>query len=250
MAWKYWNSAPVPTLETATLDVIAAQHAPAASVGMNSQRLTGLAKGAAATDAANLTQSSVLSPSYARLAGVSGNPRETYPFYAATGNLTPSSGTMTLVLCPVLPGDVITNVGFVSGTTGVTFGSSGYHWWTALYTNALAFVAQSADQTNTALANSTAYMLALSGGGAPYTVPSNTYSVYVAVMVNTGTGGSPVMCTLRGPSMSTAQGEGSGSLFPTGLAYCGTNGTSLGATAPSGTITMTPNGNVCYMGIS
>jgi hypothetical protein len=35
-----------PTLETGTLDVIASLHAPAAAVGMNSQKITGLAKGA------------------------------------------------------------------------------------------------------------------------------------------------------------------------------------------------------------
>lgn len=41
-----------PTVQTSTLDVIAADHPPVAAVGMNAQKLTGLANGSAATDAA------------------------------------------------------------------------------------------------------------------------------------------------------------------------------------------------------
>lgn len=48
------------TLETATLDVIASLHPPAASVGMNGQRLTGLATPVNATDASTLAMARVL----------------------------------------------------------------------------------------------------------------------------------------------------------------------------------------------
>lgn len=45
-----------PTVETGTLDVIAADHPPAGAVALNSQKITGLAAGVAATDAANVGQ--------------------------------------------------------------------------------------------------------------------------------------------------------------------------------------------------
>lgn len=45
-----------PTIRTATLDVIAADHPPAAAVALNAQRITGLADGVAATDAAAFGQ--------------------------------------------------------------------------------------------------------------------------------------------------------------------------------------------------
>ena len=45
-----------PTIETATLDVIAADHPPAAAVAMNSKKITGLADGSAAQDAAAFGQ--------------------------------------------------------------------------------------------------------------------------------------------------------------------------------------------------
>jgi hypothetical protein len=189
------------------------------------------------------------SPSVARYSSVAGNPRETFPFWGATGNQSVSGGVMYLSLLPVAPGDVISNVGFVSGTTGATFGSSGYHWWTALYSNAGTFIAQSADQTNTSLAFDTAYMLSL-GTGAPYTVPGNVTYLYAAVMINTGTGGSPTQPTIRGPSQVAPLIAGSTSLWPTANIASATNGSSLGATAPSGTITLTASVNYMYLGAS
>ena len=45
-----------PTIKTATLDVIAADHPPAAAVAMNSKKITGLADGSAAQDAAAFGQ--------------------------------------------------------------------------------------------------------------------------------------------------------------------------------------------------
>lgn len=44
------GSATDPTIATATLDVIAADHPPAAAVAMNAKKITGIANGAAATD--------------------------------------------------------------------------------------------------------------------------------------------------------------------------------------------------------
>lgn len=45
-----------PTVETGTLDVIASLHAPVASVGMNSQKITAVAGGSASTDVATVGQ--------------------------------------------------------------------------------------------------------------------------------------------------------------------------------------------------
>lgn len=45
-----------PTIATGTLDVIAADHPPAAAVAMNAQKVTGLANGTAGTDAAAFGQ--------------------------------------------------------------------------------------------------------------------------------------------------------------------------------------------------
>ena len=239
-----------PTLETATLDVIAADHPPAANWSNNSHKITALAKGTSSADAAIVGQSSVYSSSVARYSGASGQaPRETLPYWAASANQTCSAGIMFVALLPVCPGDVISNIGFVSGTTGATFGSSGYHWWTALYDNTATFVAQSADQTNTAIASSHAYMLAL-GTGAPYTVGSGVTYLYAAVMVNTGTGGSPVQPTLRGPSQNAALVDATTSLWPTAAIASAINGSSLGATAPSGTITLSASGDLMYLGAS
>lgn len=50
------GTAAAPTVATGTLDVIATDHAPAAAVALNSQKITGLANGTAATDAAAFGQ--------------------------------------------------------------------------------------------------------------------------------------------------------------------------------------------------
>lgn len=50
------GTASAPTIETATLDEIAALHPPAAAVAMNGKKITGLANGAAGTDAAAFGQ--------------------------------------------------------------------------------------------------------------------------------------------------------------------------------------------------
>lgn len=54
------GTAAAPTIRTNTLDVIATQHPPAAAVGMNSQKITSLANGTAATDGAAFGQIPVI----------------------------------------------------------------------------------------------------------------------------------------------------------------------------------------------
>jgi hypothetical protein len=50
------GTAAAPTIETGTLDQIAALHPPAAAVAMNGQKITGQAAGTASTDSANVGQ--------------------------------------------------------------------------------------------------------------------------------------------------------------------------------------------------
>ncbi len=110
-----------------------------------------------------------------------------------------------------------------------------------------ALIAQTSDQGNAAIAGASAHLLAL-GTGAPYTVPSGTWEMLVGLMVNVGSGGSPVMPNARGVSMNAAQVDSTTGLFTTSRQYCATNGTSLGATAPAGPLTLTVNANLPYIG--
>ena len=59
-----------PTVATATLDVIAAQHPPAASVAMNSQKLTSLANGSASGDSVPLSQVKAITAAMGQSGGV------------------------------------------------------------------------------------------------------------------------------------------------------------------------------------
>lgn len=79
-------------------------------------------------------------------------------------------------------GDLVTNLTFVSATTGA---GTPTNWWFALYSNAStpALIAQTADQTSTAWAANTVKTLALS---APYTVTASGI-YYASIMVKATT---------------------------------------------------------------
>lgn len=85
------GTATAPTIATGTLDVIAAQHAPAASVAMNAKKITGLANGSAATDAA----------AYGQLAGVAIT-RGPYSFTYATAGLSAGVAIYTPTIGDIL----------------------------------------------------------------------------------------------------------------------------------------------------
>jgi hypothetical protein len=190
----------------------------------------------------------------AKYAAVTGQgPRETVPFHDAANNLSPlTSGVMQTAVLPVFPGDQITNLGFVTGSTPAVFGTSGWHWWTALYDATGAnLIGQSADQLNAALSAGAAKPLALvaaSGFTIPYVVPAGVFALLAGVMINVGTGGSPAMPSLRGVTLNAAQTDSATSLFPTSLVYAATSGSSLGATAPAAPLTLTASGNLVYLG--
>lgn len=61
------GTAAAPTIATATLDVIAADHPPVAAVGMNAQKITSQAPGTASTDGASFGQLTAFMPTGAVL---------------------------------------------------------------------------------------------------------------------------------------------------------------------------------------
>ena len=148
-----------------------------------------------------------------------------------TGAITPTSGVEHLQAVPLLAGDVITNISLVSNTA-LTMGSNADgHLWFSLRTATGSLILQTADQGGAATwAANTWKTLALSGG--PYTVPQ-TALYYVGAMQNIGTGGAPVIANLKGNTISSVIFGGGNTGQPAGQkAFCGTAGSSLGASAP------------------
>ena len=86
-----------PEIATATLDVIATDHPPAAAWSNNAKKITGLANGSASTDAAAFGQL----PVRAHYAGVTSNPPGTSSTSAVmaglAGTITPSASGVVLV---------------------------------------------------------------------------------------------------------------------------------------------------------
>lgn len=89
----------------------------------------------------------------------------------------PTSGTLFLVRCEVIPGETITNINVSSGTTA---GASLTHRWAALYDTALAKLGVSADDTSASWAASTPQAYALTTA---YVVPQGVYAVYAGLVV-------------------------------------------------------------------
>lgn len=100
-----------------------------------------------------------------------------------TGSAALADGIMTAVRLPLVQGDVVTNLTFVSGTA--TSGTEA-NWWYALYDTASTpnLIAQTADQTTGDFAASTAKTLALSSA---YTV-AKTGVYWAAIMVHCSAG--------------------------------------------------------------
>lgn len=100
-----------------------------------------------------------------------------------TGSGALADGVMTAVRLPLVAGDTVTNLTFVSGTA--TSGTEA-NWWFALYdtSSTPALLAQTADQTTGDFAASTVKTLALSTA---YTV-TKTGMYWAAVMVHCSAG--------------------------------------------------------------
>lgn len=168
-------------------------------------------------------------------------PRESIPWYAASGStLTMTSGQMLMAVIPVMPGDVISKLGFVTGTTAAVTPTN---WWVALYTaGGTSLIAQSATQGTGAIPANTRQLLNL-GTGAPYTVPAGTYALLGAVMVAAAT-----VPTFRGFGGQAVLMGGTNDLFTGSTVYAATNGSALTTAAPAGPLTLAVASNLLYLG--
>jgi hypothetical protein len=93
-----------------------------------------------------------------------------------------TSGTLRLQAIFLRAGQKVTNISFMSGSTGAT---SPTHWWFALYDAARNLKASTSDQTSTAWAANTLKTVALSS---PYTVPTTgLYYVGICMVASTAT---------------------------------------------------------------
>lgn len=205
-------------------------------IAMGSNKITGLAAGAAPTDAAQIQQAADQAEYY--LNGAPTFMRYNMLRRSAGGNLSALTTQVMLSAAILLyAGDVVTNLTFMSGATAA---GTPTNWWFALYdTQATpALIAQSADQTTGAWAADTAKTLALS---APYTVPT-TGIYYAAIMVKATT-----PPTLIGASV---QADASGAVVTGQKVLARTSGSALAATAPATIAAPTTVGTVPYVVIT
>jgi hypothetical protein len=149
-----------------------------------------------------------------------------------TGNLSAlTTQVMFSVALPLEAGDLVTSLTFVSATTAA---GTPTNYWVALYSPALALLAQSADQESAAWAANTAKTIALA---TPQLI--TTAGVYYAALMVKAT----TVPTLVGIALHNAVEAGNiGSLGFKVLAQ--TSGSSLVATAPATIATPTTVANV------
>lgn len=145
---------------------------------------------------------------------------------------------MTSVAIPLLAGDKVTNISFVSGATAA---GTPTNWWFALYDTSAtpALIAQTADQLTAAWAADTVKTLALSTA---YTV-TTTGVYYAAIMVKATT-----VPTLDGATLGRA--AASGALLSGQKVLAQNSGSALTTTAPATIATPTTQAVVPWVGIS
>jgi hypothetical protein len=139
-----------------------------------------------------------------------------YDSASDTGNVALTTQVMTSTPIMLAAGDVITNLTFVSGATGA---GTPTNWWFALYDTSAtpALIAQTADQTSTAWAASTAKTLPLSSA---YTVPKT--GVYWAAVMSKATTVPTLLGAVAAPPIVSGERK-----------MAQTSGSSLAATAPA-----------------
>lgn len=155
--------------------------------------------------------------------------------YLASNASALTTQVMTSVALPLIAGDVVTNLTFLSGATAA---GTPTNWWFALYdtSGTPALIAQTADQLTAAWAANTAVTLPLSTA---YTV-ANSGVYYAAVMVKATT-----VPTLAGVTAEAAAANGAiVAGFPV-LAQ--TSGSSLTTTAPATIATPTTVTTIPYV---
>lgn len=146
-------------------------------------------------------------------------------------------------------GAVLSKLAFWYGSTAFVPGStSGFHWYYALYTPALALACYTADFTNTVPSINRYDERAITkdaaaGTIASYTVPASGI-YYIDVMFAIGTGGAPAVPTLRGQNTGlaglAAGGDNSGNGLARMKSMAFTHGTTL-TYPPPATITTRTN---------
>ena len=200
-----------PTLVTATLDQIAALHPAVASVGMNSEKLTNLLAGVAATDGANYGQVLAAEPPW--MPSDSGWLAWNFdPASAYVLNTIPAGNTIYLMRINIRQPMSITNVilYLVTVASGLTSGEN----YAGLLSSSGTLLGVTADQTSAwETGGGTYHVMALAGG--PYTV--SPPFVWVPFVWNGGTG--PTLAEIHadqatlnnvGTSVSTARAATNG----------------------------------------
>jgi len=134
-----------------------------------------------------------------------------------------STGVMTSVSIPLLAGQKVTNISFVSATTAA---GTPTHWWFGLYSAAAtpALIAQTADQLTGAWAANTVKTVALA---APVTI-STAGTYWLAVMVAATTPPTLLSAPVFAAGLLNASG-----LLSTDKALAVTSGSALTGTAPA-----------------
>jgi hypothetical protein len=151
----------------------------------------------------------------------------------STSNFTAlTSGVAYAAQIPVYAGDMITKVAFRTGGQAAVTPT---HWWVALYNSSGTLLAQSADQTTTAIG---AYSLVNVSLSAVQTIVSNSY-VYAVIMVTAAT-----VPSLIGMSGGTYNG------FLSSINMAETFGSALTATAPSTITSSTATGSLALCALT
>lgn len=153
---------------------------------------------------------------------------ETIPATFATTATALTSGTLDLAAIHLGTGTLVSQIGFVTGSTAATGPT---HWWGVLVDQNLVVRAVTADQTSTAIGASTWF--ALNFGAAYTTTYSGLY--YLGLMIAVGTT-MPTLVGAASPNAALVTGTGAQSLKLGGSSSTGqTTAPALGAavTAPS-----------------
>lgn len=169
--------------------------------------------------------------------------RETMPRDAAnalTVGLPGTTGIYHADAVLLYAGDIITNI---TVRWGGTSANTPTHWWFALYdTQATpALIAQTADQTTTAITTATTTTLAL-GSPAPYTVPVTGLYYVMEMVVATAT---PTLVGRGLASIAVSTGLVTGQKFP---ALAG--GSGLTTTAPGTLVGATGSAVQAYVALT
>lgn len=162
------------------------------------QKITSLANGSAATDAAAYGQLLATPPYYYLMP--TGAIAETFSRIAGAASAALTSGVLELTAIPLLTGTTVTDITFLTGSTAAVTPT---HWWYGLYDNNLNQLAVTADQTTTAIAANTSYSLQLataaSGSISNYTL-SYSGLYYLGWMATAGT--MPTLLRLAGAGIA------------------------------------------------